>query len=286
MQDRFSAKNPKPEDAEEWRELNARWFQFATFCPVTRLHGELQPREPWTFGGETHPAYQAIVKFDRLRYRMLPYIYSLAGAATFDGGTFMRPLVMDFPRDAKARALADQYLFGPALLVAPVTTYQARHRPVYLPATPGGWFDFWTGAAAPGGRTIDAPAPYDALPLYVRAGAIVPFGPELQYIGEKPADPITLYVYTGADGAFTLYEDDGLSYGYERGEFARIPLRWDNARRTLVIGKREGTFPGMLAERTFEIVMVTPDRPIGFSFAPKTDRTIPYRGEPVEVHLP
>jgi alpha-D-xyloside xylohydrolase len=286
MPARFSAKSPKPEDAEEWRELNARWFQFATFCPVTRLHGELQPREPWTFGGDTHPAYQTIVKFDRLRYRMLPYIYSLAGAATLDAGTFMRPLVMDFPRDAKARTIADQYLFGPALLVAPVTTYQARQRPVYLPATPGGWFDFWTGAATAGGQTIDAPAPYDALPLFVRAGAIVPFGPELQYTGEKPADPITLYVYAGADGTFTLYEDDGLTYGYERGEFARIPLRWDNTRHTLTIGKREGAFPGMLAGRTFEIVLVTPDRPVGFSFTPKADRTIPYRGEPIETHLP
>jgi alpha-D-xyloside xylohydrolase len=286
MQDRFSAKSPKPEDVEEWRELNARWFQFATFCPVTRLHGELQPREPWTFGGDTHPAYQAIVKFDRLRYRLLPYIYSLAGAATLDGGTFMRPLVMDFPRDAKARAIADQYLFGPAVLVAPVTTYQARHRSVYLPATPGSWFDFWSGAATTGGQTIDAPAPYDALPLFVRAGAIVPFGPDLQYIGEKPADPITLCVYAGADGAFTLYEDDGLTYGYERGEFARIPLRWDDARRTLTIGKREGAFPGMLAERTFAIVLVTSDRPVGFSFAPKADRTISYRGEPIETRLP
>jgi alpha-D-xyloside xylohydrolase len=286
MPARFAAKNQKPEDAEEWRELNARWFQFATFCPITRLHGELQPREPWTFGGDTHPAYQTIVKFDRLRYRLLPYIYSLAGAATQDGGTFMRPLVMDFPGDAKARAIADQYLFGPALLVTPVTTYQGRHRAVYLPATSGGWFDFWTGAATPGGQTIDAPAPYDALPLYVRAGAIVPFGPELQYTAEKPADPITLLVYAGANGAFTLYEDDGTSYGYERGEFARIPLRWDDARRTLVIGRREGAFPGMFAERTFEIVLVTPDRPVGFSFTPKADRTIRYRGEPVETRLP
>ncbi len=150
MEARFSAENQKPEDAEEWRELNARWFQFATFCPLTRLHGELKPREPWTFGGDSHQAYQTIVKFDNLRYRMLPYIYSLAGEVTQDGGTMMRPLVMDFQNDTKARELTDEYMFGPAFLVAPVTTYEARSRSVYLPPTTGGWYDFWTGTRAVG----------------------------------------------------------------------------------------------------------------------------------------
>jgi alpha-D-xyloside xylohydrolase len=285
MQSRFSTRSPAPEALEEWRELNARWFQFGTFSPLTRLHGEQKPREPWEFGGETHPAYQAIVKFDRLRYRLLPYLYSLAGAATHDDATMMRPLVMDFPHDATAREIADEYLFGPAFLVAPVTTYQARSRPVYLPATTGNWFDFWTGKAITGGRMIDAPAPYDAMPLHVRAGAIIPFGPELHYTDEKPADPITLFVYAGADGAFTLYEDDGVSYGYERGEFARIPLRWDNATRTLTLGHRKGAFPGMLGERTFQFVLVAADKPAPFSFAPQPDRTVRYRGDPVTVIL-
>jgi len=283
MPARFAAEQPEPEDAEEWRELNARWFQFATFCPLTRLHGELQPREPWAFGGDAHPAYQAIVKFDRLRYRLLPYIYALAGGVTLDGGTMMRPLVMDFPADATARTAADEYLFGPALLVAPVTTYQARSRAVYLPATTGGWFDFWTGGAVVGGRTVDAPAPYDALPLFVRAGAIIPFGPELQYTAEKPADPITLCIYAGADGAFTLYEDDGLTNGYERGAFARIPLRWDDTARTLQIGVRTGTFPGMLAERTLQVILVSKQKPVGFSFAPQPDRTVRYRGDAINL---
>jgi alpha-D-xyloside xylohydrolase len=283
MEQKFSTENPTPANAEEWRELNTRWFQFGTFCPLTRLHGELKPREPWTFGGDSHPAYQTIVKFDRLRYRLLPYIYSLAGGVTLDAGTMMRPLVMDFQNDTMARGIVDEYMFGPAFLVAPVTTYQARSRGVYLPPASGHWYDFWTGAITAGGRTIDAPAPYDSMPLFIRAGSIIPFGPELQYTGEKPADPITLYVYAGADGAFTLYEDDGLTYGYEKGAFARIPIHWDDAAKTLTIGKREGKFPGMLAKRTFNVVLVTKDKPAGFSFTPKADQTVTYQGKEVKV---
>jgi alpha-D-xyloside xylohydrolase len=286
MQARFAAENQKPEDAEEWRELNARWFEFATFCPLTRIHGELRFREPWTFGGDSHPAYKAVVKFDRLRYRLLPYVYSVAGAVTQDGDTMMRPLVMDFPEDATARVLPDEYMFGPGLLVSPVTTYQARSRSVYLPHTAGGWYDFWTGAAEAGGRAVDAPAPVDAIPVYVRAGAILPVGPELQYTGEKPSDPVTLYVYTGSDGTFSLYEDDGESYGYERNEFSRISLNWNDAARTLTIGRRTGEYPGMRRERTFEVVLVAPGRPTGFSFEPRAARTVSYNGEQVAISLP
>jgi alpha-D-xyloside xylohydrolase len=275
---------PTPEAVEDWRELNARWFQFGTFTPLLRVHGQYPFREMWFFGGEQHPAYQAQLKFDRLRYRLLPYVYSLAGAVTRDGGTMMRPLVMDFPADPTAREIGDQYLFGPALLVSPVTESKARSRTVHLPAG-AVWYDFWTGAALDGGRTIEAPAPYDSIPVDVRAGSILPFGPELQYTDEKPADPITLLVYAGADGAFTLYEDDGLTYGYERGASARIPLRWDDAKRVLTIGRREGSFPGMLAGRTFKVILVSRDRPVGFSFDPPADQTVGYQGEAVEVRL-
>ncbi len=283
MESRFSSKNPTPENAEEWRELNTRWFQFGTFCPITRLHGELQPREPWTFGGDTHPAFQTIVKFDQLRYRLLPYIYSIAGEVTRNAGTFMRPFVMDFPHDTIAREIANEYLFGPAFLVAPVTTYQARSRSVYLPQNDAGWYDFWTGTHLAGGQTLAAPAPYDSLPLYIRAGAIIPFGPEMQYTGEKPADPVTLCIYGGTNGTFTLYEDDGVTYGYERGASARIPLQWDEATKTLTIGEREGEFPGMLRQRTFNVVLVTQDKPAGFSFTPKPDKTVSYQGKAVQV---
>ena len=285
METRFSTKDQTPENAAEWQELNARWFEFGTFCPFTRLHGELQPREPWAFGGDQSDTFKTIVKFDHLRYRLLPYIYSLAGAAAHDAGTMMRPFVMDFPQDATARELADEYMFGPAFLVAPVTTYQARDRQVYLPQNDAGWYDFWTGAMAAGGQSLDAPAAYDSIPLFVRAGSIIPFGPELQYTGEKPADPITLYVYAGADGTFSLYEDDGLTYSYEKGAFARIPFQWDNAARTLTIGKRAGKFPGMLTKRTFNIVLVSKDKPVGYSPTPTPEKTVSYLGKAVKVQF-
>ena len=281
---RFSRSNPAPEDVEEWREMNARWFEFTTFVPFLRVHGESPNREMWEFGAESSPAYQAQLKFDRLRYRLLPYIYSLAGGVTRDAGTMMRPLAMDFRTDSKALGVADQFMFGPALLVNPVTTYKARNRSVYLPQ-PANWYDFWTGAPVAGGQTIDAAAPYDALPVFVRAGSIIPTGPELQYAAEKPADPVTIYVYAGANGAFTLYEDDGLTYGYEKGAFTSIPIHWYDDARTLAIGKREGSFPGMLNERTFNVVLVSKDKAAGFSFTPQMDKTVHYDGTAVEVRL-
>jgi alpha-D-xyloside xylohydrolase len=281
---RFAAKQPSAEDAEEWRELNARWFQFGTFVPLLRVHGEAPKREMWELGGEKHPAYQAELKFDRIRYRLLPYMYSLAGGVTHEGGTIMRPLVMDFRADAKARETTDQYLFGPAFLVSPVTTYKARSRAVYLPSA-ASWYDFWTGANVTGGQTIDVPAPYDSMPVHVKAGSIIPTGPEIMYTDEKPADPIVLWIYAGADGQFTLYEDDGLTYGYEKGASARIPIRWNEAARTLTIAKREGSFAGMQKERTFEVVLVSKAKPVGFSFAPKADKTVRYDGAPVELKL-
>jgi len=282
--ERFSTAHPSAEDLEEWRELNTRWFQFGTFVPLLRVHGEAPKREMWEFGGDSSPTYKAQLKFDRIRYRLLPYVYSLAGAVTQQGDTIMRPLVMDFRGDAKARDVSDEYMFGPALLISPVTAYKARSRAVYLPGA-AGWYDLWTGVAAAGGASLDAPAPYDSMPVHVRAGAIVPMGPELQYTDEKPADPITLWVYAGADGAFTLYEDDGLTYGYEKGQFSRIPLRWNDTTRTLTIGKRDGGFTGMPQTRTFEVVFVAKEKPVGFSFTPKADKTVKYDGTAVDVKM-
>ena len=283
---RFAAENPADEDIEEWRELNTRWFEFGTFTPLLRVHGESPNREMWFFGEQSSPTYQAQLKFDRLRYALLPYIYSVAATVTANGGTMMRPLVMDFPADAKARVITDQYMFGPAFLVSPATTYKARSRSVYLPA--GSWYDFWTGIAlapANAGTVIDAPAAYDSMPLHVRAGSIIPFGPPIQYTTEKPLDPITLFVYAGADGTFTLYEDDGLTYNYEKGAAARIPIRWNNAAQTLTISQREGAFPEMLAEHTFQVVLVSKGKPVEFSFAPKPDRTVHYKGQELVVKL-
>jgi alpha-D-xyloside xylohydrolase len=281
---RFAAATPSAADTTEWRELNTRWFEYATFLPLTRIHGEAPLREIWQFGGDTSPAYAAMLKFDKLRYRLLPYIYSLAGAVTQNAGTIMRPLVMDFRTDAKARVISDQYMFGPALLVSPITTYNARTRSVYLP-TAAGWYDFWTGVRSAGGASITAAAAFDSLPVHVRAGSIIPIGPDLQYTGEKPADPITLYVYAGADGAFTLYEDQGLTYDYEKGDFSTILLRWNDATQTLSIGARSGRFTGMLQSRTFQVVRVSVSKAVGFSAAPTPDKVLTYTGAALDVPL-
>jgi alpha-D-xyloside xylohydrolase len=282
MQDKFSTAQMKPEDQEEWRELNVRWFQFSTFGPILRVHGELRNREMWELG-EGSPAYQAQMKFDRLRYRMFPYIYSLAASVNKQDASFLRALVMDFPGDPKVADLRDEYMFGKAFLVAPVTEYKARTREVYLP-TDAVWYDFWSGDQAQGG-TQTVPAPYDSMPVYVRAGSIVPFGPDQQYVMEHAQDPITLYVYSGADGDFRFYEDDGLTYGYEKGASAEIPMHWDDTSGTLTLGKRMGSFPGMLSERTFRVVFVSKDSPAGFSFEPKAKQDVNYKGEEVSLKL-
>jgi alpha-D-xyloside xylohydrolase len=237
----------------------------------------------WFFGGdENHRAYRTQLKFDQLRYRMLPYVYSLAARVTRSHDTLMRGLVMDFRHDAEVLDIADQYMFGPALLVSPVYEQGATSREVYLPSGTG-WYDFWSGKHLDGGQRIDAPAPYDALPLYARAGSIVPMGPELQYTGEKPADPLTLWVYTGADAAFELYEDDGVSYDYEQGVFATIPISWDESAATLRIGPRTGSFPGMLEEREIRVVFVSPETPVGHSPEVPTAKVVSYDGGAVSI---
>jgi len=174
-------------------------------------------------------------------------------------------------------------MFGPAFLVNPVTTYNARSRAVYLPQTDGGWYDFWSGSFVRGGTNIDAPASYDAIPLYVKAGSIVPAGPDLQYTGEKPADPITVSVYTGADGDFTLYEDDGLSYAYEKGACSRIPIHWNERVRTLTVGERSGSFKGMLKTRTFEVVLISEDKPRAYDSAAVPAKTVKYSGQEIKL---
>jgi alpha-D-xyloside xylohydrolase len=282
---RFSRGDATPENVEEWRELNARWFEFGTFAPLLRVHGETPHREMWEFGGESHPAYRAELKFDRLRYHLLPYIYSVAGNVTHKDSTIMRALVMDFRADTNAWDIGDEFMFGPALLVSPVTTYQARSRSVYLPLSEGGWYDFWSGSAAKDGQSINAAAPYDGIPLYVRAGAIIPTGPDLQYTMEKPADPITIHVYAGANGDFTLYEDGGLDYRYENGAFSRIPLKWDDATKTLTIGARSGTFKGMLNSRTFNVIVISNTRPIAYDSTQQPDKTVSYSGHEVKLHF-
>ncbi|MBN1361181.1 MAG: DUF5110 domain-containing protein [Sedimentisphaerales bacterium] len=275
-------RNVAPDDLEEWRELNTRWFQFATFCPLFRSHGQFPPREMFNIAPDDHPAYQTMLAYDKLRYRLMPYIYSLVGMVTHDDYTIMRALVMDFGADDNVLSIDDQFMFGPALLVNPVTQYQARSRQVYLP-TGAGWYGLKSGKYFSGGQTVTADAPLADIPLFVRAGSIVPFGPALQYNAEKPADPIRLMVYTGADGEFSLYEDEGVNYNYEQGAFSVIPLGYDEGTKSLTIGARAGEFSGMLQTRTFEIVWVTPDSTVGLSLDGTPSEVVHYDGSEVVV---
>jgi alpha-D-xyloside xylohydrolase len=262
-----------------YQELFVRWFEYGTFCPIFRTHGARRANELWSYG----PQAQAILtEYDKLRYRLLPYIYSLAWKVTSEGYTPMRALMMDFPGDRNTLDIRDEFMFGLAILVNPVTEANATARSVYLPSG-AGWYDFWTGALLKGGQTISAVAPLETMPLYVRAGAIIPMGPELQYTSEKPADPIELRVYRGSDAMFNLYEDDGESYDYEKGAHATIPFGWSDASQTLTIGARTGTFPGMLGERTFNIVLVGKDHGVGEKPTASADREVRYTGQAVTV---
>ena len=262
-----------------YQEVFVRWFQYGTFCPIFRTHGARNANELWSYGPR---AQEILTYYDKLRYRLLPYIYSVAWKVTSEGYTPMRALVMDFPTDWKAIDIPDQFLFGPAFLVNPVTDAGATSRSVYLPSGTS-WYDFWTGSSMHGGQTISSAAPIATMPLYVRAGSIVPIGPDLQYTGEKPADPIELRIYRGADGTFTLYEDDGESYGYENGEYATIPFTWKDASQSLTIGMRAGSFPGILRKRTFNIVLVGTEHGVGAGPVASADRVVKYTGEAISV---
>jgi alpha-D-xyloside xylohydrolase len=278
----FWERYPGGNKNKAYRELFTRWYQFGSFSPIFRVHGSNTPREIWVFGDTSDISYKTQLKFDRLRYRLMPYIYTLDGMVNHQNYTLMRGLVMDFPLDKKAWNIDDQYMFGPSILVNPVTTPGAIHREVYLPQSKG-WYDFWTGTFVNGGQTISAPAPYDEMPLYIKAGAIIPFGPELQYAMEKPADPIELRVYTGDNGSFNLYEDDNINYNYEKGAFSTIPFRWDESSHTLIIGERKGKFPGMLQNRTFNLVFVDKSHGNGEVMSQKIDKSILYSGKEIKI---
>ncbi len=272
---RYETKDPA--HLPEWRELSLRWFQHGAFVPIFRLHGQFPYREIWEIAPEGTPHYDSFVHYLKLRYTLLPYIYTLAGDTWHRDGTILRALAMDFPEDAKARDVADQYLFGPAFLVAPVTQFKATSREVYLPAG-AQWIDFETGQRHEGGQTITAAAPLQRMPLFVRAGSIVPRTVVQQYVDEQPDAPLTIEVYTGADGSFSLYEDNGRSYGYERGESARIPLSWNEADGELSIGAREGAYPGMAAGREIRVRFIDGPRGDNGALEPAADVTVRYDG--------
>ena len=284
LEDRFATKTPTAANLEEWRELNLRWFQFGAFSPLFRSHGEFPYREIYEISPEGSPMRESMVWYTRLRYRLMPYIYTLGADTWMADGSIMRGLAMDFPADMKARDIDDQYLFGDALLVAPVSEYKARERGVYFPGTTR-WYDFTTGQAYRGGTRATVAAPYGRMPLFVRAGAVLPMGPVMQYTDEHRDAPLTVAVYAGADGSFSLYEDDGRSTAYKTGAFSRIPIRYDDRTGAVTIGAREGkAWQGMPARRTFRVKWASEGKPVTDDGA--FDAEAVYSGEAITLRKP
>jgi len=285
-----SAQEPDPNDTGctdlGYWELYTRWLQYAVFLPMFRSHGTDAPREAWRFGEPGTPFYDAIVQYIQLRYRLLPYIYSVAAQVSLNSWTIIRAVALDFPRDLRTHGLTDQYLFGPGLMVCPVTRpmYYARNsepiagaeksRPVYLPSGTG-WYDFWTETWFSGGGSVDAPAPLEVIPVFARAGAIVPMSPVMQYADEIRDAACEIRVYRGADGVFPLYEDEGDNYNYEAGRFSIVMLRWSELDGELIIAARAGDFEGMVTSRQLHIVFI--------SESGRTSCSVVYNGDETRV---
>jgi len=267
-----------PVEDPKFQELYARWFEYGIFCPIFRTHGHRPQNEIWAFD-KVEPI---LINYDKLRYRLMPYVYSLAWRVTNDDYTIQRPLVMDWRTDLRVRDIGDQFMFGPALLVNPVLQPDATHRTLYLPDAPA-WYDFWTGASTNGSREIDADAPLDRIPLYVRAGSILPLGPEIEYADEKPAGPIELRIYAGADGEFVLYQDAGDNYDYEHGAHSVIPMHWSESNRTLTIGQRQGEYPGMPSSMEMKVVLVSAGHGTGLEPTANPDKLVVYNGQSISV---
>ena len=274
----------------QFQELYVRWMQYGLFCPVFRSHGADAPREIWQFGKKGEPVYDAIEKQIRLRYRLIPYLYSTAWQVTSNNDSYMRPLFADFAADKKVWNMTDEFMFGRSILAAPIVDPQYTEEKVvrtnemtgwdrndvrgqkedtrgvdwtatktatkYLPKGTD-WYDFWTNKRLKGGQNITFETSLDRVPMFVRAGSILPLGPEMQYVGEKAWDNLEIRIYPGADGLFTLYEDEGDSYHYEKGAYSTIIIKWNERARTLTFGERQGQYDGMLQQRRFTIV--TPD---------------------------
>lgn len=276
--------NAKGEDLKEWKELQTRWYQFGAFCPLFRVHGQYPYREIFNTASPGEPAYESMLFYDKLRYRLLPYIYSLAAETYWNNYTIMRGLIMDFPNDKNVTNINDQYLFGSSFLINPVYEYHAVSRKVYLPAGTG-WYDFYTGKYFEGGRNINADAPFSRMPLFVKEGSIIPVGPDLQFTLQKPADTISLFIYTGKNASFKLYEDEDISYNYEKGMYSNIRFDYNENEKTLIIQKRDGTFSGMLQKRIFNIICIKKSNPVAFDFAQKYDEQVLYDGEKLSVKM-
>ena len=284
-QQEFDKNGTENADLKEWRELQARWNQFGCFVPLYRTHGQWPTREVWNIAPADHPAYKTIVAYDKLRYRIMPYLYSMAGMVHLKDYTMMRALVMDFNGDDNVYDIKDQWMFGPALMACPVGEYQKYSRNVYLPKQKG-WYDFYTGKYYAGGQTIVADAPYEKIPVFVPEGAILPVGPEMEWSDQKKAELIDLYIYAGKDGQFTIYEDEGTNYNYEKGKYATFDIKYNDAQKTVTIGTRKGSFDGMLQSRRFNVILVNAKNGQGVNLAksPK-GKMVKYAGKQVVVKL-
>ena len=280
LEDRYATKTPAAADLDEWRELNLRWFQFGAFSPLFRSHGEYPYREIYEISPAGSPMRTSMIRYDELRYRLMPYIYTLGADTYMKDGSIMRALAAGFAADPQVRKIDDEYLFGDAFLVAPVTEYKARSRSVYFPAGTT-WYDFDTGRAYQGGTRATVDAPFERMPLFVRAGAIVPTGPVTQYVDERRDAPLTMLIYPGADGSFSLYEDDGRSTGYKQGAYSRIPVTYDDRTGTVRFGKREGAgWEGMPTTRKLRVKWVVAGQP---GTTEGHDAEVTYSGNPIDV---
>ncbi|TRX09503.1 glycoside hydrolase family 31 protein [Flavobacterium gawalongense] len=287
------------ENNPEFRELYVRWLQFGTFTPMMRSHGTQIPREIYNFGKKGVWSYDAIEKNINLRYSLLPYLYSTAWEVTSQSASIMYALPLVFENDPKVRDIKDEFMFGHSFLVAPVVKpmYTGKKedkvfedfsttgsREVYLPKG-ANWFDFWTGEKLNGGQSVTKETPINIIPLYVKQGTILPWGPKVQYAEEKKWDTLEIRIYPGADGKFTLYEDENDNYNYEKGAFSTIKLEWNEQTKTVTIGKRKGSFNGMIKNRTFNIVLVDKEKGIGVSSTSNFNKTITYNGKAKSVKL-
>jgi alpha-D-xyloside xylohydrolase len=287
----------------DYRELYARWIQFGTFCPMMRSHGTDAPREIYQFGKKGDKVYDVIEKYIDLRYCLLPYIYATSWDVTAHQSSMMRALVMDFAVDKKSLDINDEYMFGKSILVCPVTQPMysknqvqgtdttkvedystVKTKMVYLP-TGIDWYDYWTGEKIAGGQTVSKEVPLDIIPLYIKAGTILPIGPKVQYATEKKWDDLEIRIYEGANGEFTLYEDENDNYNYEKGAYSTITLSWDNTKKALTIGDLKGTFPGMISERKFNIVLIAKNKSEGSKASSKFDKEAVFTGRKLVVKL-
>lgn len=274
VEKRYETAKEGSEDLKEWRELNTRWFQFGAFCPLFRSHGQYPYREIYNISPAGTPTYNSMVYYTNLRYQLMPYIYSLAGMTYFNDYTIMRALVMDFTADSNTHNIGDQYMFGPDLMVCPVYKYKSTSRDVYFPAGTG-WYDYETGKYIAGGQSQSVATPYERIPLYVREGAVLPMGQKIQSTKEAQNN-LTLKVYTGANGEFNLYEDEGVNYNYEKGAYSTIKLIYDEASGTLTIEDRKGEYLGMAKERIFTIEWISKDKNT-------TSAEVVYTGKKTEI---